>query len=468
MQWSSPISVTEITVTSGTSLVAGASRIELPAEPGVPLMGYGARQGTARGVADRLHARALALDAGGANSLVAVSADVCLVSPGQARAAREQIAEVTGVPAERILLACTHTHSAPDTGLGEFLSGRPLPAHVPGLFAAIERAGIEAWQRREPARLGWARAEARIGRNRRVLDGPLDPGLEVLRVDTLAGRPLAVLFRHSCHGTVRGHDNLDISADWPGAAAAAIEAETGAIAPFLLGAHADIDPRTRGLMDLAIPGQSVGLGPEAVRVLGREVADAALEAWSKLAPARDTPAIAAASARVRLEVHPESGLAARKRAAAEALGVAPDALPRVAELWDLTARATRDLPVAEARERIAQVRMYIRDKTSSFFVGNRRELDVEVQLLRIGCAFLLGLPVEPTTAVGLDWRARLGGERLGLIVGIANGWLRYLPHADDLAHPRAHQHYEVLQSTFAPGACEALLAAGEALAAELA
>ena len=447
--------------------MAGASRVELEAGLGVPLMGYAARQGNARGVADRLHARALALEAVGGHGLILVSADLCLMAPGQARAARDGIAKATGVPAERVLVACTHTHSAPDTGLGEFLAGRPVAAHVPGLFAAIEAAGIDAWRRREPARLGWARTEARIGRNRRIADGPLDPGLEVLRVESTSGRPIAVLFRHSCHGTVRGHDNLDISADWSGAAAAVIEAETGAVAPFLLGAHADIDPRTRGLMDLAIPGQSVGLGDDAVRVLGREVADAVLAALPNAAFETTGCVIAASTATIRLPLHPESGLPARKRAAAEALGVEPDALPRLGELWDLASRATRDLPVAEARERIAQVRLYIRDKTSPFFVGNRRELDVEVQLLRIGCAFLLGLPLEPTTAVGLDWRARFGAGRLGLVVGIANGWLRYLPHATDLAHPLAHQHYEVLQSTFAPGACEALLDAGSKLAAEL-
>ena len=43
-----------------------------------------------------------------------------------------------------------------------------------------------------------------------------------------------------------------------------------------------------------------------------------------------------------------------------------------------------------------------------------------------------------------------------------------LPHASDLSHPRAQQHYEVLQSLLAPGACEALLDAGEQLARELA
>ena len=54
------------------------------------------------------------------------------------------------------------------------------------------------------------------------------------------------------------------------------------------------------------------------------------------------------------------------------------------------------------------------------------------------------------------------------MIGIANGWLRYLPHAADLSHPHAHQHYEVLQSLLAPGACEALLEAGPTLARELA
>ena len=65
---------------------------------------------------------------------------------------------------------------------------------------------------------------------------------------------------------------------------------------------------------------------------------------------------------------------------------------------------------------------------------------------------------------GLDWRAR-AQRRLPLagVCGIANGWLRYLPHKADLAHARADEHYEVLMSTLGPGACERLLATGEDL-----
>jgi hypothetical protein len=398
------------------------------------------------------------------------------MAPEHARGIRERIAAGTGVGVDRILVACTHTHSGPDTGLGEFLAGRPLPDHVPGLYDSLVAAGVEAWNRREPARLGWSRGEARIGRNRRIADGPIDPGVELLRVDAVTGRPIAVLFRHSCHGTVRGHENLEISADWPGAAAAVIEAETGAIAPFLLGAHADVDPRTRGLMDIAIPGQSVGLGAEAVRVLGREVADAVLARFADAVPGpADERPIRAASRAVHLPIHlgdrtPEDVRAAlerRKHDVARALDMSVESLPRTSELFDLANRATRDLPIAEARQRIAQVRLYIRDKTSPFFVGKRRSLDVEVQVLRIGRAVLLGLPLEPTTAVGLDWQERIGATGLGAVIGIANGWLRYLPHASDLSHPDARCHYEVLQSLLAPGACESLLSAGEVLAREL-
>jgi hypothetical protein len=213
-----------------------------------------------------------------------------------------------------------------------------------------------------------------------------------------------------------------------------------------------------------------------VRVLGREVADVVLESLPRAEPeAGDGVALAAGTRAVRLPIHlgrlgveaARAALERRKAEIAGLLGRTPGSLPRLGELYDLASAATRDLPIAEARHTIAQVRLYIRDKTSSFFVAGRRELDVEVQLLCIGRAVLLGLPLEPTSAVGLDWRERIGCGRFGAVIGIANGWLRYLPHATDLAHPRAEQHYEVLQSLLAPGACEALLAAGEALAAEL-
>jgi len=455
-------------------VLAGAARIDITPELGVPLMGYGARIGGATAVADPIHARALAVTSQ-AHSILVVSAELCLITSAQANEIRGRIAAETGLTTDAILVACTHTHSGPDTGVAERNAGRPDPPHVAALFDGIVAAGVEAWRKRELASVSCARAEAHIGRNRRVADGRIDSDLDVVQVTARGGRPLAVLFRHSCHGTVRGHDNLEISGDWPGAASRRIEAATGAVAPFLLGAHADVDPRTRGLMDLAVPGQSVGLGAEAVRVLGCEVADAVLASLSRAQPEPESTRVGARVTPLKLPLHLgelapaalEAELARRKAEVAAELGVTPAELPRLGELYDLVSHSARGLPIAAARERIARVRTYVRDRTAPFFAGNRREVEVEVQLLALGRALLLALPLEPSSAVGLDWRERAAAHGLPLVVGIGNGWLRYLPHASDLAHPQAHQHYEVLQSLLAPGAAEKLLAAGLELAREL-
>ncbi len=456
-------------------MLAGAARTEITPPTGVELMGYGARQGVARRVAEPLFARALFLGPEDAKSfgILIVSADLCLLGADQAGRLREQIGAATGAPRERVLVACTHTHSGPDTGLAALNAGQDPPAHVGPVLAGIVDAATRAWAARQPASLGWGRAEARIGRNRRVADDPLDPAVDVLRVDDRQGRALAILFRHACHGTVLGHDNLDVSPDWPGAAAARIDAATGAVAIFLLGAHADVDPRTRGLMDLAIGGQSVGLGHDAVSVLGGEVADAVLGALD--VDLDDAGPVDAATALVPVPLHlgeltaaqARARLEERKREVADLLGVGVDAMPRLSQLWNAADHLVGELPVEEARERIARVRLYVRDKTAPYFVGGRRQLDVEIQVLRIGDAALLALPLEPTTRVGLDWASRSKPDGIGCVVGIANGWLRYLPHADDLAHPCSHEHYEVLSSLFAPSACERLLDAGDRLRSQL-
>jgi hypothetical protein len=54
------------------------------------------------------------------------------------------------------------------------------------------------------------------------------------------------------------------------------------------------------------------------------------------------------------------------------------------------------------------------------------------------------------------------------VLGIANGWMRYLPHPRNFAEPEAHLKYEILQSTLVPDAAARLLDAAQALAQELA
>lgn len=449
-------------------LRAGTSAVALPLAPGWPMMGYGARQGVASGTHDPLFARALYASAGDGrpgdapSECLIVECDLCLLAPAQARAVRERLASRTGVGVERILVGCIHTHSGPETGFGAVLGGQEPPAHVGPLLDAAVEAGVRAVEGAQPARLGVGHAAARIGRNRRRADGPLDEDVLVVRVDRASGDPLALLYVHGCHPTALGHDNLAYSADWPGVAARALAERFPGVNPvFALGAHADVDPRTRGLLDLAIPGQSVGVGFEETEALGREVAAAVADAAAALETRAD---VAVGAAAARLEIPALREAAGDREAALEALGLPADAPLRTHEFFALEHERTAHLPEAERRERIARVRLYLRNRTARRFAFGERP-EVEVQVLRLGTARLLALPAEPTVDVGLDWKARAGAD--AAVVGIANGWIRYLPHPRNFDEPGAHQKYEILQASLEPGAAVRLLDEAERLDAAL-
>jgi hypothetical protein len=426
------------------------------------MMGYGARTGTALGTHDPLHARALHLAAG--SDLLLVECDLCLIAPAQADGLRGRLAARTGIAPERILLGCIHTHSGPDTGFGALLAGREPEPFVAALFDAVVEAGAEAVAASVPARLGVGRCEVAIGRNRRRADGPVDREVLVLRVDRADGTPLAVAWVHGCHPTALGHDNLLYSCDWPAAANAVVAARLpGAQPMFLLGAHADVDPRTRGLLDLGVAGQSAGVDFATCEALGREAGEAVAACAAALATRADA-AVGAAAARVAIPTwkpDPEA-----RRAALRALDLADERDYGTAELFAMERERTAGYPLEERRERLGRVRRYLRDRTAARFAFSERP-EVLVQVLRAGDALLLGLPLEPTVDVGLDWKRRAPARHAAL-VGIANGWMRYLPHPRNFAEPGAHLHYEILQSTLVPEAAERLLERAEALARELA
>jgi hypothetical protein len=443
---------------------------------GAPMMGYGARTGRAEGRNDSLYARALFVAGDESHAQVLwVQLDLCLLAPSQALDVRRRVAERTGVALECVLVACTHTHSGPETGLAQILAGVDPPEWVEPLLGAAVDAAVRSHAAAEPARLGVGRGEVQIGRNRRRAGGSHDPSLVVVRVDAVGGgaAPLAVLYLHGCHPTVLGHDNLVYSADWPGSASRTIEeALPGTFALFGLSAHADVDPRTRGVMDLAVDGQSVGVGFDQVGELGREVGAAVVEVASRI-ETRGDAAVGAASVTRPLAVHgagagPEAAreaLAAGRKDALAALDLPADSGVGTGELFRVATERTRDFPPEERRARRARVRRYLRDRTAARFAGGTHP-EVEAQVLRLGDALILALPLEATVGVGLAWRERIGSP-YACVLSIANGWLRYLPHPDEFDEPGGERAYEVLMSTFEPEAARRLLSSGVQLAAEL-
>ena len=454
---------------------AGVAEIPFDLPRGIPMMGYGARKGVALSEHDPLHARALLLENGG--RVLFVQLEVCLLGVPQAAALRARIARRTGIPAEAIWIAATHTHSGPETGLAQVLSGQPEPDHAEPIFAAAEEAAARACARAGPARIGLGAARAGIGRNRREAGGAVDEEIVVLRVDragsatgpAATGGTLAVAFVHGTHPTVLGHENLAWSADWPGAAGQEIRAAFPEAVPlFLLGAHGDVDPRTRGLQDLAIPDQSVGAGFEASDALGREAGAAVVEAARAIVPDGEL-AVASHATSVAIAVHGgEAGADARRRTlarraeeAARALGLDPGEPLRISRVFAAEADRIAGVAPEEARERLARGRLFVRDRTAPRIAGGLRPA-VELRVLELGAARWLGLPAEVTAELGLAWkRAHAPGSAVLSNVG---GWLRYLPHPDRFTSPLGHQHYEVLNSTLEPGAALRLFSAAEALA----
>jgi len=180
-------------------------------------------------VTDRLHVRALALDDGSTQVVVAV-VDSCMVGRDLLDRAKARASQETGVPTERMLVSCTHTHSAP-SAFG-CLGSRMDTNYARMLEPRISEAITGAIKALTPARVGWGSFDAWehtynrrwIRRPDRILvdpfgdrsvrahmhpghespdavgpSGPVDPGFSVLAFQTREGAPLAILANFSQH-----------------------------------------------------------------------------------------------------------------------------------------------------------------------------------------------------------------------------------------------------------------------------
>ncbi|MGI9472044.1 MAG: hypothetical protein ACR2NZ_10950, partial [Rubripirellula sp.] len=142
------------------------------------------------------------------------------------------------IPANNILMAATHTHSA---------TRAHLPKYRPKVVAGIVAATKQAFENLEPARIGWGGidetsevfnrrwhvSEPKLARNpfggidkvrmnpprgnAALVEpaGPIDPEVSFLSIQAIDGRPIALLANYSLH-YVGGVNKGDVSADYFG------------------------------------------------------------------------------------------------------------------------------------------------------------------------------------------------------------------------------------------------------------
>jgi neutral ceramidase len=268
-------------------LRAGYAKADItPAGP-VMMGGYDLRGSPSDGIHgnDRLYARALVLEASGIR-VAFLEADVIEIQGHDVF--RRRLSQATGIPEANILLGDAHNHAAPspnaeaktewDRQFADGLTSAVTQA-VANLQAvriaacsghsriAMNRRQVKAADSDSPLTFDENDASQSFGKHktdRPVLihefggvvrlganpAGPIDDAVQIVRLDTAAGRPLAVMIHYACHGTSLGGRNSKISGEWMGRMQEFVERQfPGLGAIYLQGAAGDINPRVVGGLD---------------------------------------------------------------------------------------------------------------------------------------------------------------------------------------------------------------------------
>ncbi len=270
------------------SLFAGVCETNITPPIGTQMTGYGWAPHACFAIHDELYARALVVD-DGFTRVVLITADLLGLPEAMAKTIRQSVAEELGTDVSGVMICCSHTHGGPHTGVSTV--GTPDPFIETLIIRKLVGAAKQASSSLVPVHLTYGESSAQIGVNRRktlpngfaTLEpnyaGAVAPIVQTLIVNGANGKTLAMLFSHACHPTTLEGENRSVTADWPGAAVAALKkrfqkegAENGieqyALPFFLQGCCGDINPVRRGSW-------------EAMEENGAQIAEAAHAArWS--------------------------------------------------------------------------------------------------------------------------------------------------------------------------------------------
>lgn len=404
---------------------AGAAAVDVT-PPKLPvLVNGGMFNRSVAKVKTRVHARALAL-ADGKEQAVIVVVDSCMMTREMLDEAKALAEKRTGIPRHRMLISATHAHSAP-SAMG-CLGTDADPAYVPFLRDQLVEAVAAAQAALEPARIGFAKANAAnftavrqwIRRPDRIEEdpfgnrtvranmhagknwddatgeaGPEDPELSLIAIQSREGRPLAVLGNFSMHYFT----DTDISADYFGLFAEGLKRRIAAEArpekaPFVgimsHGCSGDIwrrdytKPASEWNEKLTIDDYAVGL------------LDIAMKAYQGI-QYRDDVDLVMAERRMTLNyrVPDKQRLEWAQRV--------------VAEMGDRPAKTTTEV---YAREQI--------------ILHERQKTEVVVQALRIGDVAIATTPCETYAVTGLKIKAASPLPKT-MVIELANGGDGYIP-----------------------------------------
>lgn len=423
-------------------LKAGFSKVCISPPKGAPLAGFAAREGVSEGIHDDLFARALVLsDEKSAFALVSV--DLLALPSEFVKRVRIGIESRTGISADAVMIASTHTHAGPVTITTFFNPEESVDAaYMNNLAESVEQSVSTAWRDRFPARVGVGTARVDgVGVNRRSPDQrPIDEQVGIIKVEDLNGRARAVLINYACHPTVLGPDNLLVTGDFPNFAIEEIERNIGndAFAMFVNGTQGNISmghSSELSAIGVITPGRTFERAAE----LGHSLAKATLGELPKILT-HDAPTLAALTIPINLPLkdYPPLDEAGRSLRDADELltKLIAEGAPPEEVMPAKTQRLYASITNFYARETL--------DLTNGY-------LPIELQGFRLGDAAFVAIPGEVFVEIGLTLKRRLPNPIF--VFGIANGYVGYIPTRE--AYETGG--YEVVSSKCQAGAANILI-----------
>ena len=395
--------------------------------PGVELagLGYYLERKWER-VRDDLTATALVIG-DGRESVAILALDLMYNDAGFTKKIRDLVALKTDLKPAAVCVNFSHSHNAPTAGL---IIGAGEQDWNYLDWAAKEAAGavVEAWGKREPARLFAGQGElSGMTFNRTRENGPVDTNLNVLRAETPDGRPLAVAVNFHSHCTAHMEVDLKaVSRDWPGEVVDQIEATLpGATALYLQGTCGDVNFQREfnGTARRFEPAKAITKVALEAAERAREIENCGLSAISKTVelPTRRWT-------REEISRDREEGLYRLKS------GDANGWLEGVARVC---VNQPERLPLrygGSVEKAVSAVSRFAVEWTNRILpeLETRPEfLEAEVQAIRIGDVQLVANPSELFTTLGLEVRKQWTKSDL-FMLSYSNGSIGYLPDAHDV------------------------------------
>jgi hypothetical protein len=432
-----------------------AESVDITPRIGPPLGGYARREGRpSTGRHDSLMAEILWLRGSSGTDVVWVTLDAAAVDAELSGAIAGAVAGGVGCDPLSIIVCASHTHSGPAGWTGEIHPAARTgadPALRSELIERIGPAASELADRLQPVEvLYFETAAPGVGSNRNAPHGPHDDSVGVLAFVDDAGRIAGALFDHASHPTVLGEDNLEWSADWPGAAKRVLGAALAAGPPFSdaespslvrdsLRMQRNIAKDRGGPVVGFLQGAAGDISARFVRRdqtfaeanrLGALCAAHALRALSGTDPVSlsgAAPIVRRATVRLPVRSLPDPATAAKT-------------VDEMDARWNEVRASNRPAP----EQRIALTRLQgaeIAAKMASAELPP--ELELRITAVGIGSCAWIHLPVELFASLGLEIKKRSPFEYTR-VVGYTDDYLGYV------ADERAHEDlvYEAMASVF--------------------